>query len=82
MAAPAVESTLEGLRFMTPEQALKVQSEVGTPAFVYDEATLQQLVTIAPEGTSMLSCDLISSMMFFLLALRSSVSGTGSATAA
>eukprot|EP00966_Prymnesium_polylepis_P153067 3535989-Prymnesium_polylepis.1 len=42
MAAPAAEqAAVEQLRFLTPELALAVQGGVGTPAFVYDEATLQ-----------------------------------------
>ena len=33
---------MEKLRFLTPEQVLQVQREIGTPVFVYDEASLQQ----------------------------------------
>jgi len=35
------ETSVESLRFLTPELALAVRSDVGTPAFVYDEATLK-----------------------------------------
>jgi len=41
MSAPVAEATAERLRFLTPQLAREVRQAVGTPAFVYDEATLK-----------------------------------------
>jgi diaminopimelate decarboxylase len=39
---PASASKLESLRFLTPAQAIEVRARHGTPAYVYDQATLRR----------------------------------------
>jgi len=42
MPSPKPSSSLESLRFLTPDQALDVRQRFGTPAYVYDKATLKR----------------------------------------
>ncbi len=42
MSSPKSSTTLESLRFLTPAQVAAVRAQIGTPAYVYDQATLRR----------------------------------------
>ena len=46
-ATPPTMSNSESLNFLNPDQCRDIKAKVGTPCFVYDEATLKRQATTA-----------------------------------